>query len=90
MYCTPEAPGGGEEVAGVLQVAGPGLRGGRVLAERRVQVVGDLVEVALGLLHLLHVLPQEDGERLHDGLVGLVQQDALVLCHLRSRGVVEG
>ena len=62
-----------------LQISGPSLGDGSILAESRVQVIGDLIEISLGLLHLLHVLPQEDGEVLGDAPVGLVDEHVLVL-----------
>ena len=51
--------GGGQQVRGVLNVTGPGLGGGGVLLEGGVQVRRDLVEVAFGIFHLLHVFLDE-------------------------------
>ena len=57
----------------ILNVSWSTLRGSGILAESRVQIVGDLVEVALRLLHLLHVLPQEDCQVFGNALVCLIQ-----------------
>ena len=57
----------------ILDIPWPTLASSSVLAECRVQVVGDLVEVTLRLFHLLHVLPQEDRQVFGNAFVCLVQ-----------------
>ena len=62
-----------ENLPCILNVSWSTLGRSGILAESRVQIVGDLVEVALRLFHLLHVLPQEDCQVFGNALVCLIQ-----------------
>lgn len=74
--------GGGQQIGRVLDFGALGFGGRGVLGQGRVQVRGDLVEVALGVPHLFDLVPQEPAQGLRAAFVAVLYQAVLQLNHL--------